>query len=282
MELFTTNLYSQMQEELQSIGRSAGDLLYVAEQSYLVACGHLRDLKTFTKEYNFKDEAEEIRFFKEIKPSFLKEVVYFMKVYDVESLKPVGGNDAQRKYYLDWIEQAQKYFERNRFIYLYHRMEKSHLDHKMFVREPEDIPMVPNYSVDSDPLFSNVFSYKMAKVKAMEDLIDFLQVHLRTLDDPENGQSLETGPLFTGSKAQFYELGYALQAAGVFNNGNATLKQVFDHLQYCFRIKAANYYGYFNQAIRIRKKNRTPFIDLLKEFVIRKMDESDEFPRFSG
>jgi hypothetical protein len=70
-----------------------------------------------------------------------------------------------------------------------------------------------------------------------------------------------------------------LKAAGVFNNGTASLKLIFDVLQKAFHVKATHYYSYF-QSMRIRKKNRTPGLDMIRELLIRDMDDSDENPRY--
>jgi RteC protein. len=67
----------------------------------------------------------------------------------------------------------------------------------------------------------------------------------------------------------------------VYSTRETNVKEVMSYFQSCFKVdKVANYYGYF-QGMRIRKKDRTPFLNGLIEHTIRRMDESDEFPRFS-
>lgn len=279
MEKFTSDLYSKMQVQLQDISQSANDLLYIAEQSYYAVVEYLKELKKFTRDYEFKDMPEEVLFFKEVKPLFLKELVYFMKIFDIESAKPVASQDILKNYYLGWIEQFSNYFEQNRFFYLYYRTEKSHLDHLMFTREPQEIPLMPNYSLDADPGFSNVYSFKLAKIKAFEELTSFLQTHVYRLDNKgDNAEDKAKQRLnFIHSNAQFIELTYGLWKSGAF--GQVTIKEAFEGMQYFFNKKITNYYGYF-ESMRIRKKNRTPYMDLLKDYVIRHMDETDDYPRY--
>lgn len=278
METFTSHLYSQMQQDLQDISLNNEDTMRKAEQSYYAIEEYLRKLKIFARDYSFKSKEEEIRFFKEIKPLFLKEMIFFIKLYDIETRKPVGTPEALINYYKSEIEKLQAYFERNRFLFLYYRMDKIHLDSMLFVREPADIELFPVYSLENDPTFSNVYSHKRAKFQAYEDIVVFIKAMIA---DPEGASVPNHHPVtFTGSKAQFIELAYSLQTSGVLNNGKATVKEAFDWLQYAFNIKVSNYYGYF-QSMRIRKKNRTPFIGLLSEMLTRRMDESDEFPRYS-
>lgn len=280
METFISVLYEKMQAQLQDIADSTGDLLERAEQSYYSVIEYLKDLKRFTKDYEFKDLEEEIRFFKEVKPMFLKEVVYFMKMFDIESAKPVAGIDEQKQYYHSWIKQLRSYFDQNRFFYLYYRMGKAHLDSSLFIREPEPLPMMPNYSLDADPEFSNVYSFKLAKIQALEDMSTFLQSHIESLEDglDNSGNKVKRRITFKHNNAQAIELIYSLWKSGAF--GDVTIKEAFDWAQYSLGIRITNYYGYF-QSMRIRKKTRSPYLNLLTESLIRHMDESDEHPRYS-
>ena len=71
------------------------------------------------------------------------------------------------------------------------------------------------------------------------------------------------------------ELVYALYAGAVYNNGLAEIKEIAETFEQLFQVDLGNYYHVFNE-IRLRKKNRTSLLDLLREKVIRKMDALDE------
>ena len=75
------------------------------------------------------------------------------------------------------------------------------------------------------------------------------------------------------------ELLYALQSAGLFNNSKIDRKQLANQLEHFFNIDLGNYYRVF-QEMRIRKINRTTFLDQLKDRLIQRMDEADENPKF--
>jgi hypothetical protein len=53
-------------------------------------------LKIFIKDYTFKDDNEEINFFKAIKPRFSSLVIYYQKVYNLEMNCPVNNIDAKK------------------------------------------------------------------------------------------------------------------------------------------------------------------------------------------
>jgi RteC protein len=80
---------------------------------------------------------------------------------------------------------------------------------------------------------------------------------------------------WTASKANLIELIYALQSAGVFNNGLIGIKKIAETFEKLFQIDLGNYYHVFNE-MRLRKKNRTTLLDHLKEKIIQKMDTMDE------
>ena len=94
--------------------------------------------------------------------------------------------------------------------------------------------------------------------------------------NPEHSERLK----WTGSKAQLIELIYALASSGVINNGKPNVKQLFLIISEFFHIEITHYYPYF-QRMRIKKKDRAQFMTYLTDCLIKRMDESDEFPRFS-
>jgi hypothetical protein len=80
---------------------------------------------------------------------------------------------------------------------------------------------------------------------------------------------------WTAPKVALIELIYALHASGVYNNGNTDLKRIASAFERFFQVDLGNFFNAF-QEIRIRKKNRTVFVDRLKETLIRRMDAADD------
>ena len=76
-------------------------------------------------------------------------------------------------------------------------------------------------------------------------------------------------------KVSLIELIYSLQTAGVINNGTADIKLLTNFFERTFQVDLGNVYNVF-QEMRIRKKNRSSFLDQLKERLIQRMDEADE------
>ncbi len=282
---FSNKEYADMSERLQRIATEAGNNLQRAEQSYFVVWDSMQRLKEFILGYTFKDQQEEIRFFKEIKPRFLKELIYYMELYYIESYKPIGSKKLKQSYFIKEMERISIFFERNQLLYAYYRAGKSLYDEVFFLRTAEPLPLEPGYLPDMDPNFCTMHSCKLAKIQAFEELIVYLQSELNRLHQPiPEPEALATeerpNTTWTDSKVALIELAYAIHSRGSINNGKADVKLVITSLEYAFQISLGNYYAVFQQNIRIRKRgSRTLYLDQLKEFLQRRMDDNDDNPR---
>ena len=54
------------------------------------------ELRKHTVNYQFRDEVEEIYFFKELKPEVLSKYMYYNKIYVIESKFPTGSDVAKK------------------------------------------------------------------------------------------------------------------------------------------------------------------------------------------
>lgn len=275
---FSDHLYARMNEGLQRIAIESENQLQRADQSCRAVEAALEELKEFTRDYTFKDTQAEITFFKEIKPRFLKELLYFIELFYLEAFKPVGSRDMQRAYLRQAADRVAVYFDRNQLLYAYYRMNQVHLDHLFFLRGGDRVPLWPGFTPELDPGFSTLHSYKLSKLQAYEALQDHLQVLQHALDNgqlPAEEKGKRVRITWTDSKAALIELAYALRSHGAVNFGKSDVKEIITGLEHLFHIRLGNFYRVY-QGMRIRKKSRTPFLDHLKESLERRMDEADQ------
>lgn len=277
---FTETLYAEMQSSIQELSMDVHSFVQRAERSFYIAESHLLKLREYILDYSFEDVEEEILFFKSIKPRFHKELLYWAEIVCIEACRPSGEDSSAKRYIKNRLKEIQGYIVRNHFIYEYYKLDRTHMDEILYLRN-SSFPLLPVDCTGLEPAFSTPAGNILAGIMAMEEVALWLKSS-QEQSRPETGSDNEhAGLVWTGSKAQLIELVYALESYGVFNNGKTNIKEVMSYLQYCFKVdKVANYYGYF-QGMRIRKKDRTPFLNGLIEHVTRRMDESDEFPRFS-
>jgi hypothetical protein len=70
-------------------------------------------LKLQLAKYKFKNQSDEINYFKNLKPKLVSKYIYFTKVYNIETKKPQGSVKTKRKYYLNELNKINRYFEAN-------------------------------------------------------------------------------------------------------------------------------------------------------------------------
>lgn len=225
---------------------------------------------------------EEILFFKNIKPYVFSKLIYYVKLFSIESKRPRSSNKSQVKYFNNHIDRLQNYFNDNLEFYHYFRRGATFLDEEYFIRGKADIRLFPDsLSFFADDKFSSSHDTTVATIMAYDMLIIYLK---REIDKLENNNSMETNygaftnqsKLFwTGNKTDLIELIYALHSSGSVNSGTADIKEMASACEQMFNIDLGDYYRTFLE-IRSRKINQTKYIDKLKDSLENKMLDSDE------
>ena len=239
------------------------------------------ELREFIHQYTFLDANEEILFFKDIKPFILSKLIYFNDIYLLELRKPNGSKEVLKEYYKKKQTAITEFCNANLDFYQYYRSKATHLDRYYFLREHENYKLCHNCGMfDKDPLFSTCCDHRVAKMLAYDMLEIYLQQRLQELERKEvienSRTSLPDNPfLWTGTKIAAIELGYAIYAAGVLNNGNADIKEIMTYIEASFKIDLGDYYRTY-LAIRERKKDKTSFLTNLINKLLQKMDEDDK------
>lgn len=281
MNHFITPLNKKLNNQLQIINLEEQDILKKTQKSIHSIKKVLTDLKAFILDYEFIDEAEEIYFFKKIKPEIFSKLIYFTKVYHIESRRPSGSLEIQEKFLRYEIEKITTFFNTHLQFYQYYRMNSTFLDDKCFVRGKEDLHLFHDsliYFVDPD--FSTSHDIMVAKIMSNDMLEVFLNTELEKLSlknaNPNWVQIGVSAPnlQWTDSKASLVELIYALNSAGVFNNGNSEIRELSALLGQAFNISLTDTYRTFLE-IKLRS-NPTKFIDSLKVALLRRMEEDTQ------
>jgi hypothetical protein len=285
VEEFSNELFDELKHELSIITERAGNIIETSRESSTITLKYINRLKKYINNYQFQDIAEEINFFKNIKPKFLAKLIYFQKVYKIQFHLPLGYAEMVKNHYLKELEKINDFFKVNSELYSYYRSGATSLDEIYFTRKELDSWILLNSEdYETDFLFTTIYDQKLAKILAFKLVSEFLKSEIKKLEisNKNAGEGeLEKGNQinWTGPKVALVELLYALQSAGSFNNGTVDLKELANHFQSYFNVDLGNYYRTF-QDMRIRKINRTTFLDLLKGRLIQRMDETDENPKY--
>jgi len=282
---FTISLYEEMELNLAEIDIKDNAYLQNSRLSSGIILNYISRLKTFVNNYKFLTKDEEINFFKHLKPKFYSLLIYHQKVISILSHIPLTTLNEIKSYYLNELRKINDFFNSNHEFVTYYRSQTSSFDEIYFLRKEPDSWLLMNFEdYETDLNFTTIYDHKISKIVAFEFLSEFIKSTLAKLEiqhDQSGGQKNipQTNVNWTGSKVSLVELLYALQSAGSCNNGTIDLKQLANHFEKIFNIDLGNYYRVF-QEMRIRKINRTTFLDQLKDRLIHRMDESDENPKF--
>lgn len=240
----------------------------------------LEDMRTYIVNHPFCNKEEEIYFFKHIKPEVLSRLLYFTEIYNTEMRKPHGSIEVLKKYYNDRLDELTSYFESNLDFYQYYRSKATHLDSHYFVRGHIDFKLCPNcVPYDRDPEFSTCYDHKAAQILANDMLCIYLNKKLHGVDKQviiaKSRSFLPEHPFrWTATKIAAVELGYAIYAAGILNNGQADIKEIMTFMEASFQIDLGDYYRTYI-TMKDRKKDRTSFLNSLIKSLLKKMDEDD-------
>jgi len=239
------------------------------------------ELRAFTHQYVFHNENEEICFFKETKPTIMSKLIYFNDIYTLELRKPSGSKEVVKAYYQKRLGAITEFCNANLDFYQYYRSKATHLDKYYFLRGHENYKLCHNCGMfDKDPMFSTCCDHKVAKMLAYDMLEIYLQQRLQEVERQEvieiSRASLPDNPFrWTGTKIAAIELGYAIYAAGVLNNGNADIKEIMTYIEASFKIDLGDYYRTY-LTMRERKKDKTSFLTSLINKLLRKMEDDDK------
>lgn len=271
---------SEFEAKLESLESCTEDILYRAETGMAYSERWIKILRNEVDQNGFDSIQEEIFFFKHIKPQIFSKLIYYVKLFNIESKRPRSSSKFQIKYLNDQINKLQVFFNDNLEFYHYYRRGATSLDEQYFLRGKSDLRTTTdfyNFYVDED--FSTCQDGTVATIMAYDMLIVYLQQEIAKLENYNDNQNIslmkDSSKLFwTGNKTELIELIYALQSSGAINSGTADIKEMATLFEQVFNIDLGNYYHTFIE-IRARKGSKTKFIDKLEEALIRRFEESD-------
>lgn len=271
---YCQTIISELDDRINELTYEPSNSLVSYENAIGLVLQKLEEIKKYIKKNGFKDDEEEILFFKQLKPQLVSKLIYFNSIYKIETKRPRGGDKTIKKYLNVELSKIKRYFDANLEFYKYYRTNSTHLDNKFFLRGKHDIKLsLDTYYFEADHNFTTSHDYKVAKIIAN----DLIQVYLEDQLNNNNQRKLfETTPLnWTGSKTSLIELIYSLHSQGSIDNGNADIKIIAKTFENMFNIDLGDFYHSYLE-LKGRKINRTKFLDSLRDALIKRMDEQDE------
>lgn len=270
---YVAQLRKETDDAIDGIESSDNNILKKSQDASHVLAEAFDKLKKFILTHEFQNEAEEINFFKEIKPKFCYRLIYYRKLYNIEMNRPVAAMCKQKEYLYEELETIQKYTNKRLDFVRYYRSGSTHLDSLYFLRGRVDTEQyLETFYYELDPNFSTNCDFKVAKILANDMLSAYLMGEIELLTD--NGVKIVTNGFpvtkitWMGSKAELQEQIFSWDSAATF--GKVPLTQLSDYIQNVFNIQLDRNLSRSLDDLKIRL-SPTPFLDKLKAALLRRM-----------
>ncbi|MDX2361585.1 MAG: RteC domain-containing protein [Crocinitomicaceae bacterium] len=252
---------------LYELRKESPDPMIQAREAIQLISQTLSELRTSIANNGFPSIADEIEFFKLIKPVVDAELIYNNVILDIETKRAIQTKQQSTDYLheleLDFLNILQMNFE---FV-KYFKSDQVHLDTMYFTRKAGQFPISgKKMYVYHDPEFTNEYSYLVASLMAYDKLVE--TYHPNT---PITQSNLN----WTDSKLSLVELIYALHDSGAINNGKASIKELCQVFESMFNVEVDDVYRAFHE-ISQRKNDRVRFVNGLEAKLTERLDNQDE------
>ncbi len=244
---------------------------------------YLQDLLFTVKKYvieeGFKNDEEEIYFFHTIKPKILGKLIYYNKIYRIETGCPVNNGKMYHTYFTSRLQELKKEYAEhicNSDFYRYYRSGRSDKDEVYFrLGNINYHDGLNSFVFEIDSQFSTFYDYKVARIIANELLYNYLLTKINPDENPDvilqNSESTKD-VFWTDSKNALIELVYALYASGAISHGKIGIRKISLLFQILFRVPLGDLHHAFHR-MKTRTGSRTAFLDHLKLSLEEYMDK---------
>lgn len=273
------NILLEIHHKEDKISARSERLIDEAYQMTLYLQDLLFDVKKQVVEQGFKNDNEEIKFFRTVKPQILGKLIYYNKVYRIETTCPVSNGKMYYSYFSNQLASLKReYVEHicNSDFYRYYRSGRTDRDHTYFKRGNINYHDGLNSIVfEIDPEFSTFYDYKTARIIANELLYTYL---LSKINPEENPDLIAQKPerskdiYWTETKNALTELIYALHASGAISYGKISVRKISLMFQILFGITLNDIHHTFHR-MKTKSGSRTVFLDGLKVSLEEYMDK---------
>lgn len=237
-------------------------------------------LKWKVTEIGFVSVAEEIHFFKVLKPRFYAQLIFASERYSFEVGKPVIKGKPIDQYYLKQLDYISRFFRQHEFMYQYYKMGAVELDGMYFVRGEEPAGLVGADLPALDSSFSTLGEYLFSKFIALERLQDLVLEEMQVpslagtgVVKSKKGRELK----WTGDSCNLIELVYGVFDCKQVNGGDVDLSDLMDVFEVCFQVNLSRYFRRFTEIKRRKSISKTKFLDQMREAVNKRIDEGNAY-----
>lgn len=277
--------FRELRLRLKAIdSRREDSLLKRFNESVFLINAFLSEVRERVTTVAFKDQMEEIYFFKFEKPEYYALKIYQVSLFGILNQRPVGTDEMLRDYFLEELAFIGRFFKQYSFLYEYYRCGFTQMDELLFLREgmaPD--ALLPEFW-ELDPEFSTPGDYVFSKFIAYEGLQEFILGELRVLEVRAASGAAGEGSVkgaarrsldWTGEVVNLVELGYSLYVSGQIGGGKASLAEIFRWLEESFGLEVGIPANRFREIKRRKRLSRTHFLDHMRKGLLDYMEDEN-------
>lgn len=280
MKFTLQNILSEIQRKETKIATETSHMIDEAYQMTTYLQDLLNNLKSYVVSEGFKNEDAEIDFFKNTKPHILGKLIYYNKIFRIETACPVNKGKIYGIYFSNQLRELKKEYSEhicNSDFYRYYRSGRTDNDHNYFLTGKINYhDGLNSFVFEIDAQFSTYYDYKIARIIANDLLYSYLLTKIKpdeSMDSLLNKANADKDIFWTESKNALIELIYALYISGAISHGKISIKKLSLIFQILFRIQLGDIHHAFHR-MKDRVGPRTTFLQQLKTAMEEYMDKN--------
>lgn len=279
MEILLSKILSQIRHHEDKL---SSKMMRTSEEAYqmtLFLNEMLCSIKSEVLQAGFKNENQEIDFFKNIKPQILGKLIYYNKVFRIETTCPVSIGKIHQSYFENLLKTLKSEYKEsicNEDFYRYYRAGRTDRDNNCFrLGQINYHDGLKSGVFEIDLSFSTYYDNKIAHIIANELLYSYMLTKINPEDNPDtiliNGDT-NKDISWTNSQNALIELIYDLYASNSIAYGKIGIRKLALIFQVLFRTPLNDIHHSFHR-MKTRAGSRTAFLDQLKISLEEYMDK---------
>ena len=279
MEIILSKILSEIRHKEDKISSQMIRSSDEAYQMTLFLNEMLCAIKTEVLQVGFLNEDQEVDFFKNVKPQILGKLIYYNKVFRIETTCPVSNGKIHQSYYENVLKNLKLEYKEsicNEDFYRYYRAGRTDRDHTYFrLGKINYHDGLKSGVFEIDLSFSTYYDNKIAHIIANELLYTYTLTKINPEENPDTIlQNLDANKdiSWTNSQNALIELIYALYASNSIAYGKIGIRKLALIFQVLFRTPLNDIHHSFHR-MKTRAGSRTVFLDQLKISLEEYMDK---------
>lgn len=279
MKIIWRKILTQIQQKEAQLAEHTTPTSEEAFQMTIFLNAMLQQTKLRLLENNFIDTQQEIDFFKNIKPQILGKLIYYNKVFRIETACPVNNGKIYQNYFeyhLKLLKTEYKESICNDDFYRYFRAGRIDRDERYFTLGQINYHDGLKSNVfEIDIGFSTYYDNKIAHILANELLYTYILAKINPEVHPDSillHGDTHKEIAWTNSQNALIELIYALYASNSISHGKMGIQKLALIFKVLFRTSLNDVHHSFHR-MKTRAGSRTAFLDQLKKTLEEYMDK---------